>query len=661
MIALADNMNRIRETAAEAWQPREFPATPEWCEQNVVLPPDTEATPGPFDLDRRPYWREPLAMLDDPVVETITIKKATQLGGTVSLLAAALSRSVIAPAPGMVVTPDRDSSHEMRDRLYGIALETPATRGQVPPERLWNQRHVDLGTMRIYLAYSGSRQRMRGRPCKYVWMTEVDVYKRDKKAGAAIRAGRERVKAFYRSLILFESSPTDDDSEIAGLYDLSDQRKWNVKCPHCGRYQPLRFFCYAVGDHAGRGGIGSLKDAAGNWRDPEKARRDAHYVCLSGCRIDQQDKEAMMTSGVWVPKGRAVDQNGRLVGRPARSKRNVGYELSSIVSDQVSFADMAAAYFEHRETGELPAFWNNWLGLKYTTRRPLPTWKELGRRLAYTHHRGTVPKDVWFLTGGADVQEDRVYFAVRGWGDRRTSWQIDWGVLDRHPEQEAEGLCSDLAQLNAVLSRRYEVIDGRNPLGKTRLRVRLLGVDANYRTADVHDWVRSHGKTDRLRTVRGDHKIDPRKEKFRRTLVERNVRTGQAYEGGMELWGIFVSSYKAWLIDRFSFGRGKPGSWHLCADVIDQGADYLRQLVNEPKSVDVGPDGRTRFVFKPRSKTIGVDYWDCEVYAAALADMVVGSMGWKASDWPRPKQDARRSSARARGKVPAVGREFGDV
>jgi len=644
MITTTKNLRTIRLAGAKAWRPREFPPTPVWCERNIQLPAATEATPGRFDLDRRPYWREPLAMFDDPAVETITIQKATQLGGTVSLMAAALSRAVIAPSPGMVVTPDRDSCTEIRDRIYGLALETPATRRLVPPERYWNNRHVDLGTMRLYLAFSGSRQRMRGRPCRYVLMTEVDVYKKDARAGAAIRAGRERVKAFYRSKILFESSPTDDDSDIANLYDQSDRRLWFVPCPRCGRWQFLRCFCHTKGKHAGRGGIGSFRDDHGNWNDPERARADAHYLCLSGCRIDQADKATMIEAGRWVPHGQTVNEHGELAGTPTKPARDVGYQLSSLVSDQVSFADMVGAYHAHKEAGQLPEFWNNWLGLRWTTRRPLPTYAELGRRLSSTNRRGHVPTAAWFLTGSADVQEDKVYFSVRAWGDRRTSWQVDWGILERQPEIEGGGVASDLAKLDRIVNRRYRV-DGANPLGKRELRLRVFGIDANYRPADIHDWIQTHGKTDRIRAIRGDHTVNP-KEGFRMTVVERNVRTGKRYAGGLQLWGIFVNRYKLWLLDRFAFGPGRPGSWHLSLDVVKEGGDYLRQLVNEPKILETGRDGRTRMVFRPRSHSIGVDWWDCEVYNAALADMVVGDLGWSCRAWapaaevrpPTPKQ-----------------------
>ena len=69
-------------------------------------------------------------------------------------------------------------------------------------------------------------------------------------------------------------------------------------------------------------------------------------------------------------------------------------------------------------------------------------------------------------------------------------------------------------------------------------------------------------------------------------------------------------------------------------------------VVNEPKILETGRDGRTRMVFRPRSHSIGVDWWDCEVYNAALADMVVGDLGWSCRAWapaaevrpPTPKQ-----------------------
>jgi phage terminase large subunit GpA-like protein len=513
----------------------------------------------------------------------------------------------------------------------------------VPKESEWNTRHVELGTMRVYLAWSGSRQKLRGRPCKYVFLSEIDVYRGDKKAGDPIAAADQRVKAFYSHLIIRESSPTGEPSPIAELEAQSDQRRWHVPCPHCGVWQELRFFTYRAGALAGRGGFAGLQDADGNWLSAEEARQTAHYVCVAGCKIPNEHKQAMILAGRWVPKGQKLIA-GQLTGTPARGPRHAGAHLWAIHADTSTLGDIAAAYLTARVEGKLPDFHQNWLGLSYTPRAKMPTWEQLGRRLAWQHQRGEVWHEAWFLTCGCDVQDDRVYYVVRAWGDAVTSWLVDWGVFDRLAGDEAQLVKSDLAQLSALLKRKYPVVGGEgvNPLKKTALAIKLLGIDSNYRVLDVHRWIESRGRPARVRAVRGDHKIAP-EEKYRAALVEANTRTGEKYPGGLMQWGIYVSHFKQDLAERMAGRRGQPGSWHVTADARVRGKDYLKPWVNEPKQIEVNAQGRKRTVWKPRSTMLGVDYWDCEVYGRALADMIVDALperdgrrvGWDARLWPR--------------------------
>jgi phage terminase large subunit GpA-like protein len=77
----------------------------------------------------------------------------------------------------------------------------------------------------------------------------------------------------------------------------------------------------------------------------------------------------------------------------------------------------------------------------------------------------------------------------------------------------------------------------------------------------------------------------------------------------------------------------------VTADALTDGEWYLKQVVNEPQVMERSKDGRTRVVWKERDRTVGHDFWDCEVYASAAAQMIVdgfpGGPGWDAARWPR--------------------------
>jgi phage terminase large subunit GpA-like protein len=640
---------RVLLAAAAAWHPQAHPPTPDWCAAELRLPAETSADPGPFDLATRPYWREPLALFDDPEVRSISIMADAQAGKTVLATAALLSRAEIDPAPSIFCGPDQDAMREMRDKVYGMAESSPRVAHRVPPERLWNDRWIDLDSMVCYLAFSGSSQRMRGRTCKYVFCTEVDVWQDSPRLGQSAKIIKARVKAFAEHKLFYESTPTDENSTIAALYKAGDQRRFLVPCPRCGHHQELRFFPHKSGEHAGRGGVAGLQDERSNWRSADEVRESAYYVCERGCRIESGDKADMVAAGRWCPRGCRIDKRGKLSGRAERSPRNASFQISgSLCGEQNSFGDVAGAYVEARESNSLRVFWNNWLGLPYSTSSAMPHWKTLGRRLAGSHRRGTAPPECFFLTGAADVQADRVYWSVKGWGDRLSNWTIDWGVLQRDKDVETGDalISTDLAQLDAaVLDVLWPIAgDGsqKNPFGRASLAVRLLAVDAGHRITDVHQFLRAH-PGDRVRAVRGDLKVDPA-DLFKMHVVEKNARTGKPYEGGLELWGIFVNAFKADLLDRFQIEPGRPGAIQFPSDVFDAGEDYLRQLVNESPVQETLPSGKQIQRWVVRDKALGEHYWDLEVYNRALAEMITGGQ-WDSSQWPRPKKPQPKDHA----------------
>lgn len=647
---------------AQAWAPIDPEPAPAWCEDHVRLSDDYEGSGGRYDCSSRPWWREILGCYLDRRVTFVAMKAATQVGKTLTLIAGILWCAEHSPAPGLVVLPDQISALELRDRVYATAeasLRTGLVRVRVPSEHKWNSRWIDLGSMRVYLAWSGSRQRLRGRACQRVWCSEVDVYRGDLTSGDPVAAAHQRTKAFYHYVHFHESSPTESPSTITSLEEsCTDRRRWHVPCPECGRWQELRFFCCRSGELAGRGGIAGYTNEHGQFLSAEKARRQAHYVCLNGCRIRNEQKQAMLEGGRWISQTQKISKDGQVSGRrPPR--RKMGYHLWSVHSDAISWGDVAAAYLEAREQGTVPEFWGNWLGLAYEQQDRIPTWRQLGRRAGWTHEKGTVPSACWFLTLGADVQEDEVFYVVRGWAPECTSWLVDWGSLEREETDGTEIVKSDLAQLGPVLSRRYGVVamDGpaRNPLGHRSLRVRLGNVDSNHRPMDVHNWMRSLGDAmikgpgARVRAVRGDHRVDPA-QRYRMHVVETNTRTGEKYEGGLEQWGIYVYHFYQDLAARLAGQANLPGSWHVTKDALRRGKDYLQQVTNFHRVVEVDRRGKKKSTWRPRSNRIDVDYWDCEIYAMVAAHMVAGDLGWSEQAWRRqwaPKGPKRQRTVAA--------------
>lgn len=630
----------------EAWRPAPRPVRSEWCKTHIRLPSETGAQPGRFEIEPgHAYIREILDAIDDPNVAQITFLGATQVGKTELIRAIVLSQGEVDRAPMMFAGPDQIYIRESREVIYRTAELSPALRDRVPVPGLRNDRYIDLEKCLVWLAWSGSTQRLSGRACKIVLCSEVDRWQCHPSLAA------ERTKAFRAgATVIREGTPVGPSAYLDDYYRQSDRREYHVPCPICGEYQALRFFVHRRGPHAGRGGVGGLKDAQHNWRTPTDARNHAHYVCEHcGGAITDQQKPDMIPRGRWVRDGQRLQRDGKLTGKPKNPGRHRGYRLNSLYSSTVTFADAAERYLTIRDQPEgLERFFNDWLGLAFVPRGETPKWRVLGERLAGDYPRGLVSRHSYFLTAAADVQAHGVYWSVRAWGNLKTSWLVDFGYLPRKQAYADDAdtghrLAEDLAGLvPAVLQRRWPV-DGENPRGLSALAVRVLGIDVGYRQTDVYRFVRSQ-PGDRVVAVAGDPKITPG-SLYRLHTVDRHARTGKRYEGALQYWGIETNAFKTEIAERWQADRTQPGVWWLPADILTTpgGEGYLRQITAETRTLE-HVHGRKVVRWELISKGLDNHWFDTEVYSACLADLVTGGQ-WDASAWEGPTGKAEGGGA----------------
>ncbi|HEY1064752.1 MAG TPA: phage terminase large subunit family protein, partial [Pirellulales bacterium] len=120
-------LRKLLPEIAEVWRVEERPSLVDWSERTVRMPAETSAFPGPVDLRNRfPYAVGILEALDKPETQDATIMASSQIGKTITMLLAMLGLGQLSPSPAMLVTPDRPSMIEMRDRAYAMCDESPA-------------------------------------------------------------------------------------------------------------------------------------------------------------------------------------------------------------------------------------------------------------------------------------------------------------------------------------------------------------------------------------------------------------------------------------------------------------------------------------------------------------------------------------------------------
>jgi len=278
----------------------------------------------------------------------------------------------------------------------------------------------------------------------------------------------------------------------------------------------------------------------------------------------------------------------------------------------------------HGDAAAWQNFINNWVGSKFTPQTKTPPWTVLGRRLRGHHARGQVASRAFFVTLGADVQEDCVYWIARAWGEAASSWLVDWGCL--HKRIDPSGGTrrdSHLAQLDALITREWPLA-GVNPMQQTALPTLRTAIDTGHHPLLVHNFARQY-HSERVLCVAGDSSPTAG-QPWSFNVVEKNLRTGKPYPGGMRRWALNTDYFKTDLQDRWTLDRDDSGAWLVPDLPLDALADYLKQVANEGKVPRTDKKGRTQLQWVVLQPGLGNHYWDCEVYARAAAEMVVGTV-----------------------------------
>lgn len=609
------------ELVAGAWSPAAELHLGDWICGNVVLPPSVSATPGRYDLDAYPYWRGVIDQAEDPETEKIVILAGTQLGKTTLAIALMLALSRLCPAPGMFAAPDRDAMRELREKIYAIA-EASGFKQDIPPPRLRNDRWIDLAAARWHSGIAFNTQTLSGKSCQRVFKTELSRWRKRKNFGDPKLIADERVKAFFRSLIVEEGTPSDESCSITASYEASDRRRLHVPCPACNHFQDLRPFPLRRGPYAGFGGVAGVKEDDGKWLTPDRALVEAFYLCEKGCRVESDRKDAMVRDGIWVPKGQHVGRGGKLCGTPLRGPRVAGFRLNALYGQTVTFGRMLATFIERRDkTATAQTWWNDWAASRYISKAKGTSWRRLGVKLRGTHALGTVPEWALFLTAGADPGPGYVRWVVRAWGEGSTS------ALVYYATTKGAGL-KRLEHLAKLLDELLEVewpLAAPNALGDTALRVALAGVDVGYRPHQVHEWWRSlpPAAQKRVRQVAGKAEL-PDDAPWRRRVVDKSARPPyKAYPGGQERFEINRSIYSAEVHDRWKVAKQEAGAWLLPNVEPGRMELYLQEITNEAPVRRPNARGRMVTYWEKIRQSVGNHYGDAETYALAIADMLL--------------------------------------
>ena len=554
--------------AVQVLRPVERVTVSKWAEANRVLP-DSNSIPGPWRNSVTPYLVEIMDAFSDEMVEEIIFVKPTQVGGTSAMenmLASAIAQD---PAPAMCVYPSDDlAERTVESKLDPMikSCKVLAAKYRINDSKKLALKFTD---MVVYLTGANSPADLASTNIRYLFMDEVDKFPgASKKEADPVSLAKERTKTFFNRKIFTASTPTLKTGHIWKAKEAADVEKhYFVPCPHCGAFIELKF-------------------AQIKWPSkedvPENADRAemATYVCQEcGCVITDQDKGKMLAAGRWKP-----------VRQKTQHPKSVAFWMNTLYSPFTRFSDIAREFMRSKDDPELlHNFANSWLAEPWEDTK-LKTNAEMVMERQTETPEWTLPPWTKLVTGGIDVQENCLYWTIRAWGDYMTSQNI------------SHGQALSMGEVERIMNTELTMPNGE------KVMVNLALMDSGDQTEDVYefcalnsDWaLPCKGTT----TMLSHYRLS-------------TVNKAGSRANGMTLVLVDGGKYKDQIAARMRKENG-TGAW-----MVYQGCDldYAEQVTAEHKITErSGGKEVQRWVLK--TSHADNHYLDCEVYAAAAADVL---------------------------------------
>ena len=590
-------MSELTRPEARGLMPDPERTVSEWADDFRVLSQESSAEPGRWRTGRTPFARAIMdALSPDHPCERVTFIKGAQIGGTEIGNNWCGYVMDYAPGPMLMVQPNDDLVEKVsKQRLSPMIASTERLSDKVYKDNILEKRFP--GGM-LMMASANSAAGLRSMPIRFLFLDEIDAYRKNVGGeGDPVSLAIARTRTFPRRKIYECSTPTiRGASRIEQSYLESNQQEYHVPCPECGCLNKLEWPQIKWVDD-----------------DPETA----HYECPECLEaVGEQSKTWMLDNGQWVAQN------------PESGDKHMGFRLSTLYAPVgwYSWRDAARDFIKAKKDQDLlMTFVNTVLGETWVVRGDTPAWQSIyDRREPY--QMGQVPDTpAEVVTGGVDVQKDRLEVELVAWGPGLESWSIDHIVIQGDPYyQEVWDKLTD------VLDRRIPHKSGGS------VPISLLAVDSGFATTEVYKWARLQ-PSDRVMVVKGVNNSSD--------ILGRHTHT----QAGVSLWNVGVSKLKSEFYgllklrpntnDMGQVESFPPGYCHFPM----YGEEFFRQLASEKQVMETDKRGKQKLVWvqdRPRNEAL-----DLRNYARAAAEKL-RIVQYKDRHWDNLKR-SRLSSSKA--------------
>lgn len=595
----------------------------EWAAQHREHPA-TSGHPGPRDPSLTPYIIAFERAVHARTHPRVVLVISAQSGKTESFLDIIGERMDTAPVPMIYVGPSLQFLKEqfeprIMELLDGVkTLSRKVTRG-----RKMKKTQKIVAGVPLRLAHGGSSTALKSDPFGLAFTDEADEMMANVRGmGNPIDLVDSRGDSYADFVHAIVSTPSegiadveiDPESGLAfwtsdyniemkstiwKLWRSGTQYHWAMPCPHCGEYFIPRFMNLKwdkpVNETTGK----EMKST------PEMAHDTAYIQCPQGCadRIHDHHKAEMNRRGVYVAPGQSITPDGVVHGAPPDSK-TISFWVSGLASPFVTWGVRAMRFVtavRNGDSNDTRAVVNGNFGELYTPGGgSVPAWKEVKALASDAYVMGQVPSDVQVLTMTVDVQTSGLYYTIRGWGARATSWLIRaaflqgdtadphvWNVLETIMLDTYEDMPISLALIDS----------GFRPGKKETLPVNR-----------IYEFCQRHKKL--AKPTKGASKVMIRPIMV--NAIDVNHK-GVVRPKALDLYRLDTDHWKSWVHERIRWDPEQEGAWHLPEDISD---DYCMQMVSEARIKTA--TNQPKWIQRSKDN----HYFDCEAMQAAAGSMI---------------------------------------
>jgi terminase, large subunit len=585
----------------------------QWADTHAVLSAESSAESGRWRT--LPYQREIMDQFTTPQTEMVVWQKSARVGATKifnNLLGFHIHQD---PCAMMVVQPTvEDAEGYSKDEIAPMLRDTPVLQTLITDAKAKDGSNTILlkqfkNGATVQMVGANSARGFRRVSRRIVLFDEVDGYPASTPEGDQIKLGIKRSEYFWNRKIGLISTPTlKGFSRIEKWFELSDQRRYFVPCPHCEHKQALRW--------------GQMK-----WEKDENGEglpETAAYEC-ENCKqlIPHSMKRWMVERGEW--RATAAAKRPGLVGFHIWA----GYSYSP----NASWSQLVQEFLEvkHDRT-QLQTFVNVILGETFEDDYAAALSAEglAARREEYPP--GHCPAGVLLLTAGVDVQDNRLAVSVWGWGVGEEAWLVWHQEVMGDPTQ---GEVWD--QLDAVLDTAWPVDGGGE------LKLAQVAIDSGgHATHEVYQYARE----------RRDRYVVAIKGSSRRSQAVVNKGTpqdvnwkGKVIKRGVVLFQVGTDTVKTTLFGRMRHNKVGPGYVHFGLAGDDE---WCSQVTSEKQQLRYVKGFPVReWIKSPSARNEALD---CMVYAYAALQLASRRYA-KATMWERLGEQLQVAKEQQMGSV----------